>query len=512
MSPSVIRPSSSASQSATGIEAAEVLPYWSTLVKTRSAGRFSFSRAWSMIRMFAWCGITSARSAGVRPGLLQRLQDRARDHLGREAEDVLAFHLQEVGARLDRLVAGRLARAAGRHEQARRPAAIRAQHERAQAARPVGALEHDRASAVAEQHAGATIPPVDDPRHHVRADDQHVLAAPRTERTAPRPPARSRTPRSPRRRRTRRPAAPRAPPGPASRWPGSRGDPACPSPRRSGRGRPASRPAIARASREAATAIVQEVSSGAAIRRSTMPVRLRIHSSEVSTSVSISWLSMTRAGRYLPRPAMRTFVPRHGCACSPPRLGGVLDRHQCVSGVNELAGLGQDRGDPSAPLGEDLVEDLHRFDQADDRAGRDQVADGDERRRARRGGAVEDAGQRRHQRRAIDRRSRPAATVARGSVRAAARPGRRTSRSLNPSAATSTSSRVAGADVLQDAADLVQPGRRRHERATLGTPSGSASCCARRTRTSCSSPRRPGASAPRSARSRGRRPGRAGPG
>ena len=35
-------------------------------------------------------------------------------------------------------------------------------------------LEHHRASAVAEQDAGAAISPVDDPRHHVRSDDQDV--------------------------------------------------------------------------------------------------------------------------------------------------------------------------------------------------------------------------------------------------------------------------------------------------------------------------------------------------
>ena len=39
--------------------------------------------------------------------------------------------------------------------------------------------------------------------------------------------------------------------------------------------------------------------------------------------------------------------------------------------MNELAGLGQNRDDPSASLGEDFIEDLHRLDQADDRAGLD---------------------------------------------------------------------------------------------------------------------------------------------
>lgn len=50
----------------------------------------------------------------------------------------------------------------------------------------------------------------------------------------------------------------------------------------------ATMPAIASASFEAATAIEHEVSSAAAMRRSTIPVRFLIHSSEVSTSRSSS--------------------------------------------------------------------------------------------------------------------------------------------------------------------------------------------------------------------------------
>src|SRR2546425_6199374 len=44
--------------------------------------------------------------------------------------------------------------------------------------------------------------------------------------------------------------------------------------------------------------------SGRAIRRSTMPVRSRIHSSEVSTILSKSALVSTRSGTYMPVPVM----------------------------------------------------------------------------------------------------------------------------------------------------------------------------------------------------------------
>ena len=47
-----------------------------------------------------------------------------------------------------------------------------------------------------------------------------------------------------------------------------------------------------------------EVSCSDEIRRSLMPVRVRIHSSVVSTSFSRSWLVTMREGRYTPVPAI----------------------------------------------------------------------------------------------------------------------------------------------------------------------------------------------------------------
>ncbi len=52
---------------------------------------------------------------------------------------------------------------------------------------------------------------------------------------------------------------------------------------------------------------VEVVSWGAATRRSRMPVRDRIHSSEVSTMRSRSVLLSTRSGTYEPQPVIRTL-------------------------------------------------------------------------------------------------------------------------------------------------------------------------------------------------------------
>src|SRR5689334_4929545 len=43
------------------------------------------------------------------------------------------------------------------------------------------------------------------------------------------------------------------------------------------------------------------------MRRSPMPVRARIHSSEVSTTSASSAFGITRSGRYLPHPLIRTY-------------------------------------------------------------------------------------------------------------------------------------------------------------------------------------------------------------
>src|SRR2546422_7282883 len=49
------------------------------------------------------------------------------------------------------------------------------------------------------------------------------------------------------------------------------------------------------------------------MRRSRIPVRSRIHSSEVSTRRSSSWFVTTRSGTYMPVPTM--VAPRIGSGC-----------------------------------------------------------------------------------------------------------------------------------------------------------------------------------------------------
>ena len=69
-------------------------------------------------------------------------------------------------------------------------------------------------------------------------------------------------------------------------------------------------PATASASRAACTLRVVVVSSSAAMRRSRMPVRLTIHSSDVSTSFSRSWFDMILDGAYMPQPVISALVIR----------------------------------------------------------------------------------------------------------------------------------------------------------------------------------------------------------
>src|SRR5216117_2999167 len=64
--------------------------------------------------------------------------------------------------------------------------------------------------------------------------------------------------------------------------------------------------AISSARRHAISARSLEACSGAAMRRSRMPVRSTIHSSDVSTSFARSWFVSTRSGTYMPVPVMVT--------------------------------------------------------------------------------------------------------------------------------------------------------------------------------------------------------------
>ena len=70
-----------------------------------------------------------------------------------------------------------------------------------------------------------------------------------------------------------------------------------------------SSPACSSASRAAGSAMSVSASSSAAMRRSRMPVRSMIHSSDVSTSVDSSSFVSTRSGTCTPRPVMPTLRP-----------------------------------------------------------------------------------------------------------------------------------------------------------------------------------------------------------
>src|SRR5690348_1875987 len=87
-----------------------------------------------------------------------------------------------------------------------------------------------------------------------------------------------------------------------------------------------------------------------------------------------------------------------GRACRSETLAAPasdgLDTDEGFAFLHELAVLGQDRRHSAAHLRLDLVEDLHRLQDADHLARLDHVANLDEGRRAGRGGQVEDAGER----------------------------------------------------------------------------------------------------------------------
>ncbi len=81
--------------SASGIEAAEVLPCSSTVTTSLSNGSFSFLAVPCMMRMLAWCGISQSMSASVRAGLGQHGARGLFEHADRQLEHRLAVHLEQ---------------------------------------------------------------------------------------------------------------------------------------------------------------------------------------------------------------------------------------------------------------------------------------------------------------------------------------------------------------------------------------------------------------------------------
>ncbi len=80
-----------------------------------------------------------------------------------------------------------------------------------------------------------------------------------------------------------------------------------------------SAPASASASRTAGSAMSLSASSCTAKRRSLIPVRSWIHSSEVSTSCARSSFVITLAGTFVPRPVMPIRGPVAEPIIVPPR-------------------------------------------------------------------------------------------------------------------------------------------------------------------------------------------------
>ena len=76
LSPTLTRPSLTASASAIGTDAADVLPYLSRLTNILSIGRSRPLATASMIRMFAWCGMNRSMSLGLR-GRTRRIDSSA---------------------------------------------------------------------------------------------------------------------------------------------------------------------------------------------------------------------------------------------------------------------------------------------------------------------------------------------------------------------------------------------------------------------------------------------------
>ena len=77
-------------------------------------------------------------------------------------------------------------------------------------------------------------------------------------------------------------------------------------------------PACSSAARAAGSEMSESASSSAAKRRSLMPVRVRIHSSDVSTSRASSSFVTTRSGTCVPSPVIETGLPFAAPIIVPP--------------------------------------------------------------------------------------------------------------------------------------------------------------------------------------------------
>ena len=137
-----------------------------------------------MMRKFAWCGNNKREIVACVPVALEELRGKLAHAAHSVLEDVLPFLMYVMHSLIDRLMCGRMQRAASGHIQI---AAARAVHvvrkiDYAVGVRVAG-LEQDSARAIAKQNARGAIFEIENRSHHIRADDQDFLVRPRMRRT-----------------------------------------------------------------------------------------------------------------------------------------------------------------------------------------------------------------------------------------------------------------------------------------------------------------------------------------
>ncbi len=175
-SPARMRPSCRASASASGTEAAEVLAWRSTVTTTRSGGSPSLRPIASMIRLLAWCGTSQSTSAWVRPLAASASSTASASRVTAWRNTSRPFITRWPG------LSGWPTAPSTYRMSPSVPWAwiwVDSTPRRSSSSVVARAQEH-RAGAVAEQHAGAAVLPVQDARIDLAADHQDAarLAGP----------------------------------------------------------------------------------------------------------------------------------------------------------------------------------------------------------------------------------------------------------------------------------------------------------------------------------------------
>ena len=156
-----------ASASASGIDPDEVLPKRSTLTIVRSSGMPSFAAAWSMMRLFAWCGTYTSTSSTLRPHCARIASADETITLVANLNTSRPFIFTSWSGIVE------ATRAATGQPQVLTAAAVCAELEAEKAATRDG-LHHDRPRSVAEQHQRRAVAPVEDLREHVAPDHERA--------------------------------------------------------------------------------------------------------------------------------------------------------------------------------------------------------------------------------------------------------------------------------------------------------------------------------------------------